>query len=185
MDSAIFLITQKTTAKPLISIISNLPLNFLIAETGFDYDKEGATSRSGKLNSELLEKLNKLPFYSTEQPKSLGTEWLQKEFIPLLKNELSIEDKLNTVVEHIAYQISISAKSLRLKKLMLSGGGTRNTYLVERIKHYCTSEIIVPSKEIIDFKEALIFAFLGFRRWHWQTTTLSSVTGAKTDQITG
>jgi anhydro-N-acetylmuramic acid kinase len=53
--------------------------------------------------------------------------------------------------------------------------------LINAIKRECNHEIIIPGKTIIDFKEALIFAFMGVLKNLGKVNCLASVTGAKQD----
>ena len=68
---------------------------------------------------------------------------------------------------------------------MFTGGGTYNSYLLERIKLKTETEIIVPDKRIIDFKEALIFALMGVLKLNNEINVLSSATGSSADHSTG
>lgn len=157
----------------------NLPLNALAEELGQSYDRDGALAASGKLNQDLFEKLNALPFYSAPAPKSLGTEWLDCAFQPLLMEEISTVDKLRTVTEHIAWQIACKLNEKGHISVLVTGGGTKNNFLLERLRANFTGAIIVPAQELIDFKEALIFGFLGALYLADQTNCIASVTGAK------
>lgn len=166
----------------------NMALNGLSAQLGAEYDKNGMLAKKGKLDSALLDKLNKLDYYKKEYPKSLGKEWFLKEFLPLIKYSKSrIEDKLNTVCEHAALQISYitNSNSSNKSKILCTGGGAYNTYLISRLKKHCKQEIIVPDKKWVEFKEALVFAFLGVLRMQGQKNCLQSVTGAVADNIGG
>jgi anhydro-N-acetylmuramic acid kinase len=163
----------------------NLPLNKLAKAKGLDFDKNGDLAKSGEINFFLLDLLNSLDFYNQEGPKSLGTEWLEEFFFPLLKFDKEIENNLRTVVEHIALQISTTLNGINCKKVFITGGGAKNSFLIERIQHYFNGEVIVPSSVIIDFKEALIFAYLGFLYTENRINALASVTGAKKDTIGG
>lgn len=162
----------------------NIVLNSFAAKQGFEYDKGGDLGRKGKVNAELLKKLNQLNFYQKEPPKSLGREWIEQVFNQELNNfEISDSDKLRTVYEHIAQQIArIAAGS---GKMLVTGGGVFNTFLIELISSQSSVEIVIPTKEIVDFKEALIFAFLGVLKIQGKVNCLSSVTGAKCDSSTG
>lgn len=163
----------------------NLVLNHLAQTLGNSYDNEGDLARSGSLDKILLEKLNNLDFYETTGAKSLGREWVEKVFFPVLNSfEISSEDKLNTVCEHIAMQIAKHAKDVKAK-MLVSGGGAYNNYLMERIKFHAKADIVIPDNETIEYKEALIFAFLGLLRFDQKNNTLASVTGASTDSIGG
>lgn len=162
----------------------NMVLNRLANELGKEYDKSGEIAKSGKLNIELLKQLNALSYYKMSSPKSLGYEWVNDNIFSLLKNsDIPTKELLRTIIEHIAFQIS---KHLTpCEKVLFTGGGTHNTFLMERIKGLSNSEIIIPNKEIIDFKEAVIFAFLGVLRWKNKVNTLKSVTGSNFDNIGG
>lgn len=163
---------------------ANFVLNYFAEKAGMTYDKNGELGRKGKVNIELLAKLNNLDFYKNTAPKSLGREWVENEFFPILnKFDILDSDKMRTVYEHIAFQISnaISGNG----KLLITGGGAFNSLLVERIKALSSAEVIIPEKEIIDFKEAIIFAFLGILRIKNINNCLASVTGASKDNCGG
>lgn len=163
----------------------NLPLNKLIESKGLSFDNEGEMARSGEINFFLLDLLNSLSYYGHTGPKSLGTEWLEEHFYPLLKFDKEIENNLRTVVEHIAIQIGNSLNSAQCESVMISGGGTKNKFLIERIAHYYNGKIVIPSEETISFKEAIIFAFLGALYLQKIPNCISSVTGASCATIGG
>ena len=163
----------------------NLPLNSLSLQLGKEYDANGNFARCGNVDSELLEKFNNLAYYSQESPKSLGTEWIESHFQPLILAKNNVFDLLRTVTEHIAIQVANILKSEKLKSVFITGGGAKNTFLIERLKYHFSGEIIIPDTKTIDFKEALVFAFLGARYQRNETTTLASVTGAKKEVCSG
>jgi len=159
----------------------NIVLNKVCQQVGIEYDNNGDIAKIGKLIPTLLKQLNSLDFYKQKAPKSLSREWLEKNIYPLLKN-YKTEDILNTFCEHIAIQIGIFLKN---DSALFTGGGVFNIYLIERIKRYSYSKIIIPDNTLINFKESLIFAFLGVLRIENQVNCLQSVTGAKRDNCGG
>lgn len=166
----------------------NILLNKLAEEKGAIFDKDGKMAAKGLVDQTLLKKLNTLPFYKKEFPKSLGREWIDKQVFPLLTNSsLSTEDKLATVCEHIAFQITAAMPFKKGAKLLVTGGGAFNNYLIGRIIKHAgkNTKVIVPDALTISFKEALIFAFLGLKRVIGESNALSSVTGASRDSIGG
>ncbi len=156
----------------------NLPLNKLAQNKGLNYDKNGDLARSGEINFFLLDLLNNLPFYEQVGPKSLGTEWLEQYFYPMIKPDRDIENNLRTVIEHEAYQIGQVLNRNEIESVMITGGGAFNQFLVERIQHYYKGRVVLPAKEVIEFKEAIIFAFLGALYLEKLPNCLSEVTGA-------
>ncbi len=161
----------------------NTLLNLLAIQSGKTYDTRGTIARNGSVCPELLAQLSSVDFYQKEGPKSLGTEHLMRDWWPLIEAaSLSVEDKMTTVVEHIAIELG---KVLTHPTTLITGGGALNTYLTERIIHHAVSEIIVPSRQIIEFKEALIIGFAGLERYLGRNNCLSSVTGAQRDNMGG
>ena len=162
----------------------NIVLNRFAQKLGKNFDENGDLARSGKVNFELLGKLNSLDFYQKNPPKSLGIEWVSEHIFPLFENENDL-DILATFTEHAAIQIAQLFEKFALKTVLFSGGGTYNQFLVERILLHSKAEIIIPSAEIINFKEALIFAFMGVLRIKNEINTLSSATGSSADHSSG
>ncbi len=162
----------------------NFILNELAQKKGKSYDAGGELGRTGKINKELLEQLNRLEFYRQPPPKSLGREWMDNSFLLLMNSfDASVEDKLRTAYEHIALQIANAAPETG--RMLVTGGGAYNTFLLERIREHLKCEIVIPSSEIIEYKEALVFAFLGLLRFLEEINCYASVTGARRDSSTG
>ncbi|GET34074.1 anhydro-N-acetylmuramic acid kinase [Prolixibacter bellariivorans] len=163
---------------------ANIVLNFLSQQVGKEYDRNSLIAQSGKVNIALLNELNKLAFYREKPPKSLGKEWLDSELIPMLKkSSLTLPDQMRTLYEHIAIQIGEVIRNSGT--MLVTGGGAHNPLLMERITACSKAEVIIPQNEIIDFKEALIFAFLGVLANEHQINCLAAVTGASRDNTGG
>lgn len=162
----------------------NIVLNHYAEKLGLEYDVSGEIASSGQVHEKLLNALNSLDFYRAEPPKSLGLEWVLEHIFPLIDSyQLSVANVLRTYVEHIAVQLS---SVLKLKSsILVTGGGTFNTFLMERMKHYTGNCFSIPSNEIIEYKEALIFAFLGLLRIRGEVNCLQSVTGAEKNHSSG
>jgi anhydro-N-acetylmuramic acid kinase len=162
----------------------NVVLNHLSRQLNCTHDEDGMLSSKGKVNTKLLEQLNQLDFYKTSPPKSLGIEWVHQQIFPILESyDQEIHNLLRTFVEHSAIQIANNISNY--EQVLFTGGGVFNPVLMQRIESLSSSKIIVPDPEIINFKEALIFAFLGWRKLENQVNCLSSVTGARLDHSSG
>lgn len=162
--------------------IANMALNHLTETIGKSYDDGGKMAYSGSCNDVLLQELLKL----NTQQQSLGREWFEYNFLPILNaSAISLNDKLATCCEYAAIQIANVLNHQQLKSVLITGGGTYNHFLIDRLKHHYQGTIEIPSDEIIQFKEAIIFAYLGYLRLNEQTNTLSSVTKARKDSIGG
>lgn len=162
----------------------NTVLNLLAETLGRPFDENGDFGRGGTVNPELLEKLNQLAYYQMKPPKSLGREWLTEYFIPKLNaSAIPFADQLRTAYEHMAIQISNALPETG--KTLLTGGGAFNAFLIERIAKHSLCELVIPSDQLIVFKEALIFAFLGLLRYFGENNCLATVTGARKDSSGG
>lgn len=161
---------------------ANMVLNYLTkAHYKKDYDESGLIAQSGRLNSALLEKLNSIQYFDRSAPKSLGKEDVFRWIIPIINQaSIPVEDKLNTFIMHLCMQIENSLKRMGVKDketVLVSGGGAFNSFLINELKKRIA--ITLPKKEIIEYKEALIFGYLGLMRFLKQPNVLNSVTGAK------
>ena len=162
----------------------NIVLNKYVSFFKVEYDDEGKHASRGEIDKDLLEKLNDLPFYKEGAPKSLGLEWVQEKIFPIIDSyNLETENVLRTFVEHVAIQIAEKIKDKGT--VLVTGGGVFNSFLMQRVNLLTNSEIIIPNKQVVDYKEALIFAFLGVLRVDNQVNCLSSVTGASRDHSSG
>jgi len=164
----------------------NTVLNYYANQLGLNYDDKGKISRTGKINTDLLTQLNSLDFYLQIFPKSLGFEFVKGTILPLIERfEIPVENKLRTFTEHVALQTALALPN-KNGRMLATGGGAYNDFLVERIQsHLPKMEIIIPSPKVLEFKEALIFALLGVLKLRGEINVLSSVTGAKMNHSSG
>jgi len=164
----------------------NIVLNHYASKNGFKFDPEGTMAATGNLHDPLLNALNNLEYYQRKYPKSLGLEWVKQVVFPLIDSfDLPVNDALRTFVEHIAIQIISPLSLIPNPTVLVSGGGTYNTFLMNRIIDLSKIEIKIPLEDIIDYKEALIFGFLGVLKLRNEVNCLQSVTGANMDHSSG
>ncbi len=169
---------------------ANMLLNLICNSIDLEYDDRGKIARTGELIEELYNNLNDLSYYRDPYPKSLGYEWFVDKIAPIIKrfNE-PIENLLYTSVYHITEQITKAIKSTGKEKssLLVTGGGAKNDFLIEilqqKLQNHAT--VIIPNENVIDYKEALIFAFMGVLRELNEINCLQSVTGARKDSSSG
>ncbi len=165
---------------------ANIVLNHYVKKLGFTYDDGGKIASTGKVHQPLLEELNQLSFYKGKKPKSLGFEFVKEVILPIIdKYNLETNDILCTFIEHIAIQVSQKLSSQPKHKMLITGGGAYNQFLIQKIQENTKVQCIIPDSTIIDYKEALIFAFLGFLKDSGQINCLKSVTGACKDHSSG
>ena len=164
----------------------NTLLNHFAKKLGKDFDESGNFAASGIVSQDLFIELNNLSFYNQQGPKSLGIEKVNSAYLPLIeKYQLTAQDHLATVTEHIAYQIASVLKKSN-PKLLATGGGAFNEHLINRLSFYApNATVVLGSNELIEFKEAVIFAFLGVLRVTNTDNVLSSVTGASKNHCSG
>ncbi len=174
----------------------NILLNKICKRVSIEYDKDGKLAAEGNVIPALLDKWNAIDFYKLSAPKSLGREWFEMNFISDVQSEqYEIPDLMTTAVHHMVFQLNcFLEKAIKDQdsnkqqfKILVTGGGAHNTYLVQKLKVQCNErfEFVLPEKNIIDYKEAIVFALLGYLRWNQQINILASVTGAERDHSSG
>ena len=177
--------TGAAIAKALINEGVNVVLNYFSKKIGFGFDNDGNLAKSGFINKKLLKELNQIKYYSDEPPKSLGIEWVEENIFPIIeKYKIKNEDILCTFTEHICSQIAINIHSDQ-PTILFTGGGSKNKFLLSRLSKKMKIKFELPEIKIIDFKEALIFAFLGILKVRNEINCFRSVTGAEKDHSSG
>jgi len=165
---------------------ANIILNYVAQRENKRFDFNGEMSAQGNIVPGLLHELNNLPYYFKDPPKSLGREWLEEEVFALINRfDGRTYDIMRTLTEHIAIQIALTFKKSEKKTLFITGGGALNAFLMERLKSYIGNACVLPEVRIIEFKEAVIFGFLGLLRYLNKNNCLSSVTGSSRDNCGG
>jgi anhydro-N-acetylmuramic acid kinase len=192
----------------------NIVLNRLAQELGHEYDDRGGLAGTGRVDKTLLDALENLDYYRLGGPRSLGREWVEKKFMPVLGEfDVCAADKLRTVCEHIALRIASTVSRAGINdqsasrshtgqnvpaahekgipgdkqsSMLITGGGAKNNFLSGLISLKAPlSAIVIPEENLVDYKEAIIFALLGLLRISNQVNCLSTVTGALHDNRGG
>lgn len=165
----------------------NMLLNGLAAKSGLDFDANGELASKGIVLQPLFDELNNLDFYAVKGAKSLGKEWFEAKMLPFFDNAAdSCEDLLRTACEHIVCQIVNVVKVHRIQTLLVTGGGAKNHFLIDLLQMQLgNTQVVIPDDATIDFKEAIIFAFLGLLRINRTANCLRLVTNATRDNCGG
>ncbi|MFE8071391.1 anhydro-N-acetylmuramic acid kinase [Marinobacteraceae bacterium S3BR75-40.1] len=158
---------------------------------GRPYDDGGRWARSGELDSPLLETLLAEPYFAQPPPKTTGRDtfnlaWLDRHLAAHSCTPANVQRTLaELTVETTARAIEQYAD---LKHLYICGGGTRNTFLIERLTQRLP-DIVIETTAVkgIDPQqvEATAFAWLAHRTLHGEPGNLPSVTGARDFRILG
>jgi anhydro-N-acetylmuramic acid kinase len=175
---------------------ANRVLNMVIQKEGKEYDAGGEMASGGAVHQGLLQKLNGLAYYSMPFPKSLANSFGTDEVYPLVSSfQISTADALRTYVEHIVEQLKLAiVQQLENNperpglRLLATGGGALNSFLIRRLAEELQPyqvEVVVPDEKLVQYKEALIMAFMGVLRWRQEYNVFASVTGAQRDSIGG
>jgi anhydro-N-acetylmuramic acid kinase len=167
----------------------NMGLNYLASKAGKEYDREGAMAERGEINNGMLKKLAAIYKSTAKKRPSLGRELFEQKIRPLLEDKkIPLNDRLRTFTESIAKEIVDPILATKKNATILcTGGGAFNSFLISRMLDHCGDDasLILPDENVIKFKEALVFAFLGVLRVRDEVTCLKSVTRATEDSSSG
>ncbi len=152
---------------------------------GSDFDHGGEFGSKGHVEQMILEKWNSLNYYKQPGPKSLGREWVEEIFLPSTGG-VDPYSSIATFYQHMAEQIqNVLSKKKEKGRVLVTGGGAKNHYFLDLLKGKSEWDFIVPEQRVIDFKEAIIFAYLGFLRVRGERNIFAAATGASKDSIGG
>jgi anhydro-N-acetylmuramic acid kinase len=160
------------------------------------FDQEGCWARQGRIDEAVIATWLQEPYLCQPPPKSTGRELFGAEDLERRlgglrgqDNQVSPADALATLT---AFSAAAVAQDLRHGplpiELLVAGGGTRNTFLMEQLRRRCRGVVVRPLSElgIGDLeREALAFALLAW--WHalGHPGSFPSVTGARSSAVLG
>jgi len=160
----------------------NQVLKYFANKLGKPFDENGNLAPKGTLDPKFYSAISKMGFFRKPPPKSLPNHFIHSKVL----EPVEPLNGLRSYCQVIAEQIKIALSQTSPGKILVTGGGAFNTFLIELIKQELNEwKIIVPEPELIGFKESLIFAFLALRRFRKETNVLASVTGASKDSSCG
>lgn len=161
---------------------------------GKSYDKDGDIAKSGKVIDELLDFLKEDEYIYKAPPKSTGREKYSVSFMEDLVNKFDLnnkkpEDVVCTMTEFTAFNISYNYNKFlkEVDKVVVSGGGCKNKYLMDRIRELSGLDVITGDDFGInaESKESFGFAIMGYMTLKGLPSNVRSVTGAKESLVLG
>ena len=169
----------------------NQALNHLARKAGHTFDEGGQLARSGTVNKMVTDHLIAMFPFKDGRPKGLSNAEVQSSWIHLLDvSRLEVSDLLASVTEAIARMIHIHLQVLKGKgaKVLVTGGGAFNTFLIERLEQLASADQIrihLPTPAVINYKECALMAWLGYLTKHGKSYGIAQLTGASSDTIGG
>ena len=166
-------------------------LDRLAALTGQPYDAGGALARRGTYHPQLASALDALPYHRQPYPKSLSNQWVTAQLWPLLQQPTApVHDRLHTFTTWLARKIIQDIDQLGGAaggSILVSGGGARNDYLIERLREAIGTRgtLTVAEGLVGDFKEAALIALCALFRQQGLPNSLAAATGARHDTVNG
>jgi anhydro-N-acetylmuramic acid kinase len=162
---------------------------------GKSFDTNGSIARAGSVLRPFLAELTSLPYFLLDPPKSTGRELFTMQELKRLVTKYShpsspLEDVVTTLTELTAWSIvdHLRRYAAETDEVVVSGGGSQNTYLMERLSAL-SSEMASRWTFRIDTqwaaKEAMAFAYLGWRTLQGLPGNIPSVTGAERPVVLG
>jgi anhydro-N-acetylmuramic acid kinase len=160
------------------------------------FDGEGRWARQGTVLQPLLSQILRLPFFGQRPPKSAGREQFGSEFVRryfLHETAARPEDLLCTATEVTARSVAAALRGvmtsrIHINRIIVSGGGFHNQFLLERLGKLLPEVAIESSDQHgvpSDAKEAIAFALLADRTLRALPGNLPSVTGARRPVVLG
>ncbi len=154
------------------------------------YDPDGSYAQRGQVHSLMLERLLQEEYLQIPPPKSTGREqfnlaWLDARYPDW--RTLQLEDLCATLAEYTALTIADALKkwvlpTVSLQKLIVSGGGVHNRFLLARLEAHLPFNLTLHSSAEFgidpDYKEAIAFAVLADCYLLGEPVSFPSTTGA-------
>ncbi len=159
-----------------------------------DFDRDGLIAKKGNVIFKYIKKAALDPYFRISPPKSTGKEYFNQQFIDRYFSQIKKKrDLISTLTFFTAYTIKYSLEKYvfrkhKISEIVISGGGLKNKTLVSflkkilpRINITSSDKYGLPSK----YKEAILFALLGYTCLKQIPNNIPSCTGARKKTVTG
>ena len=170
----------------------NVLMDLWIARVlGRAYDRDGCWAEEGRADQALLASMLSDSYFAKAAPKSTGRElfneaWLKRHLLHC--PDLQPEDVQATLLEFTVKSVADEVRKYGLEHLLVCGGGVKNRFLMQRLAEELP-ETTVSSTDAygVDSQqmEAMLFAWLAYKRIHREPVELKTVTGAKSNAVLG
>lgn len=175
----------------------NMMIDFAVNKLfNLKYDDNGEIAKTGVIINEMLNELIDNDYFTLLPPKSTGRELFGDEYTNNLISKYSNhmpEDIVCTLTHFTALTIKMAyenfvKETVLIDEVIVSGGGSYNSYLMGLLKEYISLADVIPLEDIgynSSAKEALAFIILGNETLQFQFSNLKNATGAKNHVILG
>jgi anhydro-N-acetylmuramic acid kinase len=155
------------------------------------FDRDGRHAARGTVLPELLRALRDDPYFELQPPKSTGKERFNLSYVCERTGRfgrVADDDLVATLTALTSDTVAAELDRYGVVEAVASGGGTRNPWLMDRLRERAAGTRL---REIEDWgipseaKEAYAFAVLGFLTVNGLPGTLPSCTGARRPTVLG
>ncbi len=157
---------------------------------GQPFDRDGDTAARGQVDHALLAVLLRHPYFSEAPPKSTGREQFNRAWFERLQDTpLAPQDQVATATALTAETIARALAPAEPKTVVLMGGGAHNATLKAHLQAHLPAADFVDLKKVgdppVDAIEAMLFAWLAWKRWHGVPLDYTAITGARRPGLYG
>jgi len=158
---------------------------------GEPFDRDGRWAASGKVHQALLTQLLNDNYFKLNYPKSTGREYFNKTF---LRNYLEPFDRISdediqaTLLALTVQSIANEIQKFEITKVLVCGGGVKNIHLMRELQSQLMGIEVLSTDQFgvsSENMEAMIFAWLAYKRLQNEKVALKTVTGATKNTMLG
>jgi len=161
--------------------------NYFAAKTGLAYDEDGKLAKQGSWDRQIIQLLRSNEYLVKKAPKSIDNAEVTKYWIkPLEETKKPFKDILFNFNLFMAEMLE-EILSKRKGRILITGGGAKNSFFIDLLNDMVKNwtELCIPEEDVIDYKEAILMAYMGYLRIHKKENFISEASGAAADVCAG
>lgn len=153
------------------------------------YDKDGEIAFKGKINEKFVDNIiQATEYFKLPPPKSTGRELFNYKFADKFLDLGNTQNIISSVTYLTAKTISMELQRYPITKVLISGGGINNRFLIDKLKEINPHITFSDHNECglkSQYKEAILFSLLAYTSYNRMANNVPSSTGAKALSILG